>query len=106
MESSQEDLQAWESFQRDFEESKEKDKIEGTHSNKLQYYIAHRRPHIGNPTSATAHMDDPTSATTHMDDPTSATTHMDDPTSATHIGDPTSVTPYQRGTATGNNEGV
>ena len=39
MESSQENLQAWESFQRDFEESKEKDKIEGTHSNKLQYYM-------------------------------------------------------------------
>ena len=31
MESSKEDLQAWESFQRDFEESKEKDKIEGTY---------------------------------------------------------------------------
>ena len=39
MESSQENLQAWESFQKDFEESKEKDKIEGTHSNKLQYYM-------------------------------------------------------------------
>ena len=36
MESSQENLQAWESFQRDFEKSKE---IEGAHSNKLQYYM-------------------------------------------------------------------
>ena len=39
MESSQENLQAWESFQKDFEESKEEDKIEGTNSNKLQYYM-------------------------------------------------------------------
>ena len=33
MEPSQENLQGWESFERDFEESEEKDKIEVTHSN-------------------------------------------------------------------------
>ena len=35
MESSQEYLQGWVSFEREFEEDKEEDKIEGTHINLL-----------------------------------------------------------------------